>query len=108
MTPSDRSWKVSSRRGDRRLAAVIERAYRLGARFDAWEECFRFELWQQAFTETGIDPDWYAHRERPYGEILPWDHIQAGPRREYLAREYDDVFVKLGRPKPTPGILPLA
>jgi radical SAM superfamily enzyme YgiQ (UPF0313 family) len=93
-------------RGDRRLAAVIERAFRLGARFDAWDECFRFELWQQAFAETGIDPDWYAHRERPYSEILPWDHIQAGPKRDYLEQQYDDVFVKLDRPRPAPGIVP--
>jgi radical SAM family uncharacterized protein len=93
-------------RGDRRLAAVIERAFLLGARFDAWDECFRFDLWQQAFNETGIDPDWYAHRERAYSEILPWDHIHAGPKRDYLERQYDDVFVKLGQPRPVAGIIP--
>lgn len=95
-------------RGDRRLARVIERAYRLGARFDAWDECFRHELWQQAFEQTGIDPDWYAHRERPFTEVLPWDHIQAGPKREYLQGQYEDVFVKLGQPRPQPGIVPRA
>jgi len=93
-------------RGDRRLAAVIERAFRLGARFDAWDECFRFELWQQAFGETGVDPDWYAHRERAYSEILPWDHIHAGAKRDYLERQYDDVFIKLAQARPAPGILP--
>jgi radical SAM family uncharacterized protein len=92
-------------RGDRRLAPVIERAFRLGARFDAWEDCFRYDLWQQALAETGIDPDWYAHRERSYDELLPWDHIHAGPKRDYLQRQYDDVFAVLGQPKPAPGII---
>jgi radical SAM family uncharacterized protein len=85
-------------RGDRRLARTIEAAYRLGARMDGWDEAFRFETWQQAFAETGIDPAFYAHRERGYDEILPWDHLAGGGRREYLQEQYDDVFVKLGTP----------
>ncbi len=93
-------------RGDRRLAPTIERAWRLGARFDAWDEHFRFELWQQAFEETGIDPDWYAHRERAFDEVLPWDHIQSGPKRERLEKQYRDVFDTLDRPMPEPGIVP--
>ena len=94
-------------RGDRRLGAVIERAYRLGARFDGWDECFDRTRWHQAFDEVGIDPDWYAHRERSYSEILPWDHIRSGPKRDYLEHQYDDVFVKTDRPAPTPGVVSL-
>ncbi|MFQ5423398.1 MAG: TIGR03960 family B12-binding radical SAM protein [Phycisphaerae bacterium] len=94
-------------RGDRRLGAVIEAAWRLGARFDGWDECFHFDLWRRAFDQTGIDPDWYAHRERSYDEILPWDHIRSGPKRDYLEHQYDDVFVKTGQPAPVPGVLPL-
>ncbi|MFH1419056.1 MAG: TIGR03960 family B12-binding radical SAM protein [Planctomycetota bacterium] len=93
-------------RGDRRLAATIERAWRLGARFDAWDEHFRIELWRQAFEETGIDPDWYAHRERAFDEVLPWDHIQSGPKREMLERQYRDVFDTIGQAMPEPGIVP--
>ena len=94
-------------RGDRRLGAAIERAYRLGARFDGWDECFRYERWRQAFDQTGVDPDWYAHRERPIGEVLPWDHLHAGPPRDHLARHYGEMFAALGRQPPAPGILPV-
>jgi radical SAM superfamily enzyme YgiQ (UPF0313 family) len=94
-------------RGDRRLGAVIERAYRLGASLDGWDECFRHERWRRAFDETGVDPDWYAHRERPVGEVLPWDHIHAGAPRDHLARHYSEMFAVLDRPVPAPGILPL-
>lgn len=86
-------------RGDRRLAPAIEVAYRLGARMDGWDEAFDFSIWRRAFEETGIDPAFYAHRERSYDEILPWDHIGSGPSRDYLERQYDDVFVKINVPR---------
>ena len=92
-------------RGDRRLGPAIERAYRLGARFEGWDEFFNYDLWEQAFAETGVDPAWYAHRERPLDEILPWQHIRSGPTHEHLQRDYRDVYVKLGRPPPPPGII---
>lgn len=94
-------------RGDRRLAPAIEHAYYGGARFDGWDECFAYGHWLRAFDATGIDPDWYAHRERAYDEVLPWDHIQSGPSRSYLEGQYDDVFVKTEQPAPAAGILPL-
>ncbi len=94
-------------RGDRRLAPAIEAAFRFGARFDGWDECFDYALWLRAFDQTGVDPDWYAHRERAYGEILPWDHIRSGPTRDYLERQYDDVFEKMAQPAPQPGVLSL-
>jgi hypothetical protein len=82
-------------RGDRRLAPVIERAYRTGARFDGWDETFDARLWDAAFEAEGLDPAWYAHRERPRAEVLPWDHLSGSAGREYLRRQYDDVFVKI-------------
>ena len=94
-------------RGDRRLADVVERVFKLGARFDGWDEQFNPRRWTQAFEDCGIDPDWYAHRERDFGEILPWDHINSGPRRSYLEQQYDDVFVKTGQATPAPGLMPL-
>ncbi|MEZ4485625.1 MAG: TIGR03960 family B12-binding radical SAM protein [Syntrophotaleaceae bacterium] len=74
-------------RGDRRLAPVLERALALGCRFDSWREPFRFDLWQQAFADCGIDPNWYL-RERATDEILPWDHIDCGVSRQYLLDEW--------------------
>ncbi len=64
-------------RGDRRLAPVLERAVALGCRFDGWRDHFRFDLWQQAFADCGVDPAWYL-RERAEDEMLPWDHIDCG------------------------------
>ncbi|GMU36089.1 MAG: TIGR03960 family B12-binding radical SAM protein [Phycisphaerae bacterium] len=90
-------------RGDRRLAPVIERAWRLGARLDGWDECFNPAIWKQAFEEKGIDPDWYAHRERASTEVFPWAHLHGGPPEEYLQNQYDDVFVKIAAPKPRPA-----
>ncbi len=94
-------------RGDRKLGPVIECAYRSGARFDGWDECFKYEYWLRAFDAAGVDPDWYAHRERSYDEVLPWDHIQSGPSRSYLEGQYDDVFVKTEQSMPAAGVLPL-
>lgn len=82
-------------RGDRRLAPAIEAAYRLGARFDAWDETFQPQLWQRAFDQTGIDPAWYAHREHPSAEVLPWDHIASSSPREYLWHQYQDLLARL-------------
>lgn len=88
-------------RGDRKLADAIEHAYRAGARFDGWDECFRNDIWQRALDATGIDPAWYAHRERPLDEVFPWSHLHGGPPSDYLRRQYDDVFTQLNVPKPT-------
>ncbi|MDH7486369.1 MAG: TIGR03960 family B12-binding radical SAM protein [Anaerolineae bacterium] len=75
-------------RGDRRLADVVQRAWELGAKFDAWQDQFAFDAWAQAFAEAGLDPAWYARRPRSPEERLPWEHISAGVRREFLLEEY--------------------
>lgn len=95
-------------RGDRRLADTIEHAYRAGARFDGWDECFRHQSWHESFQATGIDPAWYAHRERMATEIFPWAHLNGGPPDDYLLRQYDDVFTHVKRPKPIPLGVPAA
>lgn len=76
-------------RGDRRLGAVIYRAWQLGARFDGWSDQFKIEAWRQAFHEAGLVPDFYARRPRPLDEVLPWDHIDTGVTKRYLAQEYE-------------------
>ena len=75
-------------RGDRRLSAALERAWRLGCRFDGWSDQFRYDLWLRAFEETGLDPDFYATRERPLDEVFPWDHLDCGVTKQYLLREW--------------------
>lgn len=95
-------------RGDRKLSATIQRAYELGARMDGWDECFDYSIWRRAFDDTGIDPDWYAHRERAYDEVLPWDHIRSGPKRDYLEGQYDDVYTQTQQAMPQAGVIPLS
>jgi radical SAM family uncharacterized protein len=79
-------------RGDRRLGKVIHRAWELGNRFDAWHECFNYDNWLKAFTETGIDPAFYASRERTLDEILPWQHIDIGVTQDFLTKEFQNIF----------------
>ncbi len=74
-------------RGDRRVAAALEAAWRRGARLDAWSEYFNPRLWWETFADLGIDVPFYSHRERPIDEVLPWDHIHIKFGREYLAKE---------------------
>jgi len=74
-------------RGGRDIADVIETAWRGGARFDAWSECFRLQAWLDAFAENGVDPSSVANRERRLDEPLPWEHLSAGVNRRYLAKE---------------------
>lgn len=74
-------------RGDRRMAAVLERAWRLGCRLDGWGEHFRFDLWLTAFQEVGLDPAFYANREIPEAETLPWEHLDAGVSKAFLRAE---------------------
>lgn len=75
-------------RGDRRLGAVLERAVELGCEFDAWSECFSFEKWTRAFADCGVDPAFYANREREPGETMPWDHLDFGVTKAFLVKEY--------------------
>ena len=75
-------------RGDRRLSEVILHAWQHGAKFDAWREHFNIEHWLLACTESGVDPDFYTHRERGEDEILPWDHIDAGVKKSFLLEDY--------------------
>jgi len=75
-------------RGDRRLGGVIHRAWQLGSTFDAWSERFNYQNWFKALDEAGLEPGFYAHRQRPLDEILPWAHIDSGVTAAYLKQEY--------------------
>jgi radical SAM superfamily enzyme YgiQ (UPF0313 family) len=75
-------------RGDRRLGNVICRAWKLGSTFDAWDELFNYQNWQRAFDESGLEPGFYAKRERSPDELLPWAHIDAGVSTAFLKREH--------------------
>lgn len=78
--------------GDRKTAAALEEAARLGCRLDGWGEHFDHDLWQMAFSNTGLDPDRYAHRPRDKSERLPWDHIDIGVTKAFLWREWEKAL----------------
>jgi radical SAM family uncharacterized protein len=82
-------------RGDRRVAAALEEAWRRGARLDAWTEYFDHKLWWRTFEDLGIDVEWYSHRDRPTDEVLPWDHIHIKYGRDYLVKEQNRSVVQL-------------
>ena len=79
-------------RGDRRVADVIERVWRDGGRLEAWTDYFSVERWQRAFEACGVDPAFYAFRERAVDELLPWDVIDVGVRKAHLVREREQCY----------------
>jgi radical SAM family uncharacterized protein len=81
-------------RGDRRVAAAVERAWQLGARFDGWHEMPTLETWRQALSETGVDLDWFSYRERDENEALPWDHLDSGLEKAWLWEDWQDSLAE--------------
>lgn len=83
-------------RGDRRVAAVIRRAWQGGARFDGWSEHFSYQRWvdaaAQALPEHGVDLAWYTTRERDQTEVLPWDHLDSGLDSAWLWQDWQDAL----------------
>ena len=80
-------WEAVLARGDRKLCAVLETLAEGGAHLDAWSEHFDPEQWEQAMTTHGLSAAFYAHRNRPNDEHLPWDHIDIGVTKEFLMKE---------------------
>lgn len=76
-------------RGDRRLAGVIEEAYRRGCLFDAWTDWFKEDVWEQVLSDKRVSRQFYNYRERGKDEIFPWDFIDIGVTKEFLYREYE-------------------
>lgn len=74
-------------RGDRRLCNVLYDAFKLGCKFDSWDDRFHFDTWMKAFEMNGIDPHFYTSRKREYSEVLPWDHLDFGVTKKFLELE---------------------
>ncbi|HML52234.1 MAG TPA: TIGR03960 family B12-binding radical SAM protein [Propionicimonas sp.] len=83
-------------RGDRRVGDVIEAVWRDGGVLDGWSEHFSYERWlhaaEQALAPHGVDLAWYTTRPRAEAEILPWDHLDAGLKRDWLYQDYLDAI----------------
>ena len=79
-------------RGDRRMGRVIENVWRDGGRLEAWSDYFSFERWMKAFDDAGVDPTFYAHRQRDKDEVMPWDIVDVGVRRAHLWHERKQAY----------------
>jgi radical SAM superfamily enzyme YgiQ (UPF0313 family) len=79
-------------RGDRRLGKAIHRAWAAGARFDAWHEHYDWPRWERAMDESGLDPAFFAYRERGLRETFPWAHINIGVTESYLRSEWQKTL----------------
>lgn len=79
-------------RGDRRVSDVIYRAWRSGCKFDDWTREFNYDNWLKAFEDAGLDPSFYAARQRDLDEVLPWRHIDTGATQEFFKSEYENAL----------------
>ena len=79
-------------RGDRRLGAVLEAVWRAGGRMESWSEGFDLVRWERALEEHGLDGAFYANRERPREELLPWSHIRMGCTERHLWNEREQCY----------------
>ena len=79
-------------RGDRRLGPVLEEVWRNGGRLDAWTDYFSYQRWMDAMEKHGLSVSFYAERERDVDEVLPWDMIDVGVRKDHLKRERESCY----------------
>ncbi|MDR2199179.1 MAG: TIGR03960 family B12-binding radical SAM protein [Deltaproteobacteria bacterium] len=75
-------------RGDRRMADVLELVFRKGARFEAWNDRFRVNLWEEALDELKIPLEPLLKSFSP-DSPLPWDHVSYGVEKSFLLRELE-------------------
>lgn len=74
-------------RGDRRVASIIFNAWKGGARFDGWDETFKYDLWIKCVQESGIDTQIFLGTI-PMNGKLAWDHIDVGLTERFLEIEW--------------------
>lgn len=75
-------------RGDRRVGKAVLKAFQDGAKMDSWGECFDYNRYMKAFNAVGLDPEFYANRQRSFDEINPWDHLDYGVEKRFMVKEY--------------------
>jgi len=81
-------------RGDRSLCGVVEEAWRNGAKFDLWDECFDYGIWEKAFEKFGLNVEKAAQWEFGPDDNLPWEHL-GGPDRKHLLKHLDEAMKKI-------------
>jgi radical SAM family uncharacterized protein/radical SAM-linked protein len=79
-------------RGNEKVADIIESAWRLGAKFDQWEEFFDYNIWLKAGLENGLEIENYVCRDFDLSEIQPWENINYGIERTTLQRMSNKIY----------------
>ncbi len=87
-TIEDSEFEGIMARADRRMGRVIQNAWQMGCKFDAWQDSHHHGLWLKAMAENGLTPEFYTHRERGLDEVFPWDHIDAAVHKKFLKDDY--------------------
>ncbi len=64
-------------RGDRRIGGLLKSVHGKGGD------------WKAAARDLKLDTGFYVTRRRSFGEVLPWDFIDIGVRKDYLRKEYE-------------------
>jgi radical SAM family uncharacterized protein len=86
-------------RGDEKVARVIYSAWRLGARFDSWDECFNVSAWNKALERENINIEDYINKQYELDQELCWDNIFCGVDKEFLKKEYMKSLEEITTPK---------
>lgn len=76
-------------RGDISVGGVIKRVWEKGSRFDNWTDFFDYNKWEEAFSEEGVDMEFFTKRNFNIDEILPWDMIDIGVGKQFLIKEFE-------------------
>ena len=79
-------------RGDRRLSRLLIAAYNKGCRLDGWSDSFNYRWWQEAWSEEGIDPEFFTVRKREVAEPLPWDLVDSRVTKSFLVQEWTNAL----------------
>lgn len=86
--PDDSLLEAWLSRGDRRMSEVVYTAWKNGAKFDAWDEGRKPEIWKAAFDQHDLDLNFYTARQRRTDEVFPWEHITAAVRKNFLFQDF--------------------
>ncbi len=81
-------------RGDERVGDLLLRVFKNGARFDAWEDLIRKDIWRSALADAAWHPESEVLAAKPLDADLPWDCIRLGVSKSYLRREYEKSLTK--------------
>jgi radical SAM superfamily enzyme YgiQ (UPF0313 family) len=72
-------------RGDRRISVILEKVYKYKGSIGSFSRSYK-----EAVEDDKIyipEFDWYALRNIPFDEILPWNYIDTGISKEHLIKD---------------------